>query len=342
MNDEFVSIQTSTANTTVSCDKNSKEMCCNVHYLDNDNNVTDSIIIARNNVTNNSRINSIDNAYCTCMYSVPLCRNFINITLHDISVKVYSLIDSCADVSVADTSVIDKYKLCGYIREPSDRPNVIAADGASMNFDEVIRMQVNVGGHVSKAKFYLVQNLHTDFILGMVWLIENEANISFENNILYTKSRKLLYSSQSMHDPPFSEEVVIAHIRGEKLSRGIAGISSGIKSINSPLIIGKVLDTVDNNCVRVRCLIATEFPIEIQRNENIAQFRFLNDANNILPLDDNHAPATQSVSSRPTAQTTESFLPSKKVQLLTVYLVTKKVRYAISLINTQIYLLERW
>ena len=118
-----------------------------------------------------------------------------------------------------------------------------------------------------------------------------------------------------MHVPPFSEQVVIARIRGENLPRCITGISSGIKNINSPLIIGKVLDTVDNNCVRVRCLNATEFPIEIQRNENIAQFRFLNDTDSILPLDDNHAPATQSVSPRLTAQTTEPFLPSKKVQI---------------------------
>ena len=52
MNDESVSIQTITTNTSVFCDKNSKEMCCNVPNLDNDNNVTDSRIIARNNVTN--------------------------------------------------------------------------------------------------------------------------------------------------------------------------------------------------------------------------------------------------------------------------------------------------
>ena len=113
-----------------------------------------------------------------------------------------------------------------------------------------------------------------------------------------------------MHVPLFLEQVIIVRIRGEKLPRGITGISCGIKSTNSPLIIGKVLDTVDNNCVRVRCLNATEFPIEIQRSENIAQFRFLNDTDNIVPLDDNYAPATQSVSTRLTAQTTEPFLPS--------------------------------
>ena len=176
-------------------------------------------------------------------------------------------------------------------------------------------MQVSLGGHVSRAKFYIAQNLHANFILGMDWLIKNEANISFENNKSCIKSRKLLYSSQSVHVPPFSELVVIARIRGEKLPRGITGISSGIKNITSPLIIGKVLDTVDNNCVRVRCLNAIEFPIEILRNGNMAQFRFINDTDNILPLDDNHAPATQSVSPRLTVQTTEPFLLSKKVQI---------------------------
>ena len=90
---------------------------------------------------------------------------------------------------------------------------------------------------------------------------------------------------------------------------------SRIKSINSPLIIRKVLNIVDNNCVRIRCLNETEFPIEIQQNENIAQFRFLNDTDSILPLNNNHASATQSVSSRPTPQTTGPFLPSKKVQI---------------------------
>ena len=121
-----------------------------------------------------------------------------------------------------------------------------------MNVDEVIRTYVKVGGHGSRAKFYLVKNLHKDFIIDMDWLIENEATISFESNNLYTKSRKLLYSLQSMLVSLFWDQVVEAHINGEKFPRGVTGISSEIRSINLPLIVGKVLDTVDNNCVRVR------------------------------------------------------------------------------------------
>ena len=59
----------------------------------------------------------------------------------------------------------------------------------------------------------------------MDWLTENKANILFENNKLYIKSRKLLYSSQSVHVPSFSEQVVITCIRREKLPRGITGVS---------------------------------------------------------------------------------------------------------------------
>ena len=137
-NNESVSTQASTANTSTSCDKNSMEMRCNEHYLDNGNKNRN---IAGNNVTDNGRINCIDNACCIQHHA--LCRNFMNITLQDTSVKMYALIYSGADVSVADKSAIDKYKLCGYIREPCDMLNLSTADGSSVNVDEVIRKQVN-------------------------------------------------------------------------------------------------------------------------------------------------------------------------------------------------------
>jgi hypothetical protein len=92
----------------------------------------------------------------------------------------------------------------------------------------------------------------------------------------------LLFTTQKIIVPPYSEQIFIARIRGDDIPRGVTGVTCALHT--SQLLIGKMLDTVDQNTVRVRCLNATEKPIEIKRNENIAQFKCLTSEDKLCPL----------------------------------------------------------
>lgn len=217
---------------------------------------------------------------------------------------------------VADENVLVKYNLynLGGSCEQSDRPNLISANNSNMRVKQMLHIPVNINGYKMHVKFYLVPKLHTDFILGLDWLKAHQATLNFVTNKLQFKGRKLLFAAQSISVPPNSEYAFIARIRGDELPQGVTGVISGLKNYKSPLMIGKVLDTIHDNAVRVRCLNATDHPIEIRRNENVGQFRFCANVDHITSLDNgssnNNSLADQQI--RPSPNT---FRPSEHVQI---------------------------
>jgi hypothetical protein len=250
-----------------------------------------------------------------CVFTVPLCKNFVRMTLCDSSrpqLDIFVLIDSGSDVCVADESVLVKYNISKNECFDSDRTSLTAANNGRMNVDKMICINVNVGGYVCKVKFYVVQNLHTDFILGWDWLTEHRADVSFHAKRLCIKGRKVLYAAHTVSVPPQSEQVVIARIRGDALPRGVTGIACGGKG-STTVMVGKTLDAVsDNNCVRVRCMNVTNQPLIIKRNHTLGQFRFLNTDDCISALETNQrAELPCQLVNRPT----DKFRPSEKVRI---------------------------
>ena len=46
------------------------------------------------------------------------------------------------------------------------------------------KIPIVINGHKSTVKFYIVNNLHVDFILGLDWLKDNCAQIDLKNDTL--------------------------------------------------------------------------------------------------------------------------------------------------------------
>ncbi len=221
---------------------------------------------------------------------------------------MHVLVDSGADVCVADVRVIDKYQLktkgCQILR--SDRDVLHTADGTDMSVTMMIVFPMTIGCHKNIVRFYVVNNLHVDFILGLDWLRNNDALIDFSNNSLQLRKRKFLFSTDNVTVPPYSEHIVVARIRGDDLPRGVTGLTCGLQSHSSNLLIGKSLDNVNNNRVRVRCLNATNEPIEIKRNDKIGQFKCFVSGDSLCSLEDNRSK---------TQGTHELFRPSTKIKI---------------------------
>ena len=200
------------------------------------------------------------------IYSVLMLKNFIKANIFKESVHV--LIDSGADVCADDSRVTDKYqpKTKACIIELSDQQNLHTADNTNMSITLMAKIPIVINGHKSAVKFYIVNNLHVVFILGLDWLKDICAQIDFKNDTLQICKRKLLFSNDAVTIPPFSEHVLIVRIRGDELPRGITGVPFGLKNHNSNILFGKSLVVIQDNKIRVRCLNTTNKEIEIKRN----------------------------------------------------------------------------
>jgi predicted aspartyl protease len=239
-------------------------------------------------LTDDVRLNSVystvhnsNDKEAQCEYLVPLMKNFINVEICGKSAHV--LIDTGADVCVADERVIDKYNLknfCSFMQ--SDKSNLNTADNTSMSVTQMAVVPFKIGDCKTNAKFYFVKKLHVDFICGLDWLNSNDACVDFSLKSLRLNKRKLLFSTHNVTVPPYSEQIFIARIRGNDMPRGVTGVTCALQT--SQLLVGKMLDTVEQNTVRVRCLNVTEKPVEIKRNENVAQFKCLTSGDKLYPL----------------------------------------------------------
>lgn len=236
-------------------------------------------------LTGDAVLNSVhsvnSNNDAQCMYSVPLMKNFFSAEIFGKNAHV--LIDTGADVCVADESVIDRYSLrerCQFT--PTDRPLLNTANNSSMTVTVMATAPIKIGDFKTAAKFYFVKQLHVDFICGVDWISENDIWLNFKSQVLLVNKRKLLYATEKVTVPPYSEHVFVARIRGDSVPRGVTGVTCGLQS--SHLLVGKTLDTVTDNQVRVKCLNATGKPIEIKRNENVGQFKCLTSNDSLCSL----------------------------------------------------------
>ncbi len=254
---------------------------------------------------NSVLVNSVNDDDCSdpiCTYSVPLLKNFVHADLFGQNINI--LLDTGADVCVADTRIIEKYNLKnnGCECTASDRNNLNTADNSLMTVNAMIKVPLSINGHKTTAKFYLVHNLHVDFILGVDWLKDNDVQICFRTNKMHVNKRKLLFTTSDISIPAYSEHIIVARVRGDDLPRGTTGVSSGLQCSNNGLLIGKSLDTIHDNSVHVRCLNASNQPIKIKRNERIGQFKCLTSSDHLTIVDNENKSNTDQVEFRPSTQ----------------------------------------
>ena len=86
------------------------------------------------------------------------------------------MLDSEADISVADINVFDKYHLSDICQiYKSDKEYISTASQNKMFIKGRVQLQISLKGKVTSVIFHLISGLPTDFILGLDWLKQNNA-----------------------------------------------------------------------------------------------------------------------------------------------------------------------
>ncbi len=127
----------------------------------------------------------------------PLLKNYVQMKLH--TMKAHAMVDSGSDISVAHPRVLSKFhlnKLCTV--GSSDKRYIVTANNEMSEIDGVVRVPVEIGKVQMHVKFYLVPELHTDFILGLDFLNSNNATLDFCKRSLDPR-RNIVASESSLY-----------------------------------------------------------------------------------------------------------------------------------------------
>lgn len=190
-----------------------------------------------------------------------LLKNYIPLKI--MSHDVHAMVDSGADVSIANASILVKYKniqkSCKVY--PTDKQCVLTANDERVDISGVIYVKAQIGKQTFPVKFYLVPNLHTNFILGLDFLEKHNVVVHFGSKEFSIDPRKPVFATQKYTIPPKSEAVVLSRIEGQSLPEGILGITSGSPFVHSMgLVSAKVLCPITDKTVYYRCANFSEEP----------------------------------------------------------------------------------
>lgn len=160
--------------------------------------------------------------------NVNIFMNGINLINNYIQIKVghvnqYALIDSGSDINVINEQVI-KTVNCRKYR--SDKTRITAVNNEHMSISSVVYIPITIGNDIFSIKFYVVQSIKPDIILGLEFLQANNIIIDFNNNKIRVDPRRQLILSKDTVIPPMSEKVVVAKIRGSSLPDDVIGLTS--------------------------------------------------------------------------------------------------------------------
>ncbi|CAG2232035.1 unnamed protein product [Mytilus edulis] len=185
-------------------------------------------------------------------------------------VNQYALIDSGSDINVINEQVI-KTVNCRKYR--SDKTRITAVNNEHMSISSVVYIPITIGNDIFSIKFYVVQSIKPDIILGLEFLQANNIIIDFNNNKIRVDPRRQLILSKDTVIPPMSEKVVVARIRGSYLPDEIIGLTSASpKLLSSGLMTAKSISKVDKNQILFGVGNFTDKPITLSKQCNLGKF----------------------------------------------------------------------
>lgn len=254
--------------------------------------------------------------YCPTLNTLQskLLKNYIALKIGNI--PTHAMVDSGADISCASTSVIQKYGLHKCKTYPSDVTHINTASGEKVPIQGIINVKAEVVKQRVSIKFYLVPDLHCDFILGVDWLEAHHACIRFGSGTLSLDPRRQLAACSRVSVPPRSEKIVVARIRGKRLPAGVLGTTSSSPFTRSAgLGTAGVLDHVrKDGSVFQRVINTSDKPIELSRGSVIGKFTCLSGQDRAFRFGDCSDSETGQVNLRetpfPTTVTADEVLPA--------------------------------
>ncbi|CAG2196856.1 unnamed protein product [Mytilus edulis] len=215
---------------------------------------------------------TFDNNYVSMCQS-SLLNNFINVNIGSLS--MHAMIDTGADISVANPSILSKLDSVGInvVVKPSDKKVIITANDEHVEIVGTINVDLKVGDESSDVKFYLVPCLTPQLILGLDFLNHQGAVIDFNAQKISFDPRRVLIAKSDITVPPKSEVVIAAKIKGAQLPENVLGLASESLSLASRgLLAANSIAHVSNGTVMHGLCNIFDKPIKIKKNSNVGKF----------------------------------------------------------------------
>ncbi|CAG2185037.1 unnamed protein product [Mytilus edulis] len=191
------------------------------------------------------------------------------------SLSMHAMIDTGADISVANPSILSKLDSVGInvVVKPSDKKVIITANDEHVEIVGTINVDLKVGDESSDVKFYLVPCLTPQLILGLDFLNHQGAVIDFNAQKISFDPRRVLIAKSDITVPPKSEVVIAAKIKGAQLPENVLGLASESLSLASRgLLAANSIAHVSNGTVMHGLCNIFDKPIKIKKNSNVGKF----------------------------------------------------------------------
>ncbi|CAG2216100.1 Retrovirus-related Pol polyprotein from transposon 17.6,Retrovirus-related Pol polyprotein from transposon 297 [Mytilus edulis] len=228
----------------------------------------------------------VSDSLCT-VNAASLINNYIKISID--KYDTFALIDTGADISVANPSLIGKLRNIG-VRvniDKSDKDSILIANNEKVKIIGVISVNIVVGKENAHVRFYLVPGLEPNIILGIDFLKSKGAVIDFVNRKVTFDPRRQLVAQTDVTVPPMSEKLIVAKIKGTPLPDLILGISTESPVLAShSLLAAKSLSEVRNGTVAHGLCNLTDKPITIKKNSNVGKFVCLSNKDKVFVVNE--------------------------------------------------------
>ena len=157
-------------------------------------------------MTELNRIRTQEHAVTISFITTALLENYIECKI--LNQRWFMLVDSGSNISVIRRSAVLKFGLDIFQMYPSDElTHIQVANKQNIEIVGIINTTVQVQGHNLTVRFHVVDNLHTDFILGVEKLKSWSAAVDFQQNCLRINGGKQsLVCDISTAIPPNSEK----------------------------------------------------------------------------------------------------------------------------------------
>ena len=221
---------------------------------------------------------------CINTVQAQLLQNYIPILVNNHS--THALVDSGADISVANVSVLNKYKLDLKVFQ-SDKRGIQLANSEFFPIKGMIRVPFKGNNENLTCKFYLLDNISPEFIFGMDWLSSNNVTVNFAKKRMYIDSKHQMTAAENTTIPPHTEQLILAHIKGTSLPHGVLGTTTPSPVIHSSgLLSAKVLAAVNKGSVIQRVANMSEKPVQLLKGTCLGKFNCINGRDGIYPMND--------------------------------------------------------
>ena len=187
-------------------------------------------------------------------------------------VRAQALLDSGADICCINKSVLSRHPLDKVIIKPNDTTRASAANGQVMTITGLVYIKGIFAGKSVLYKFHVVENLHTDYIIGIDFMTKYNVHADFGAQRVTLDPRRKTKLVNTVNIPAMSEKIVVARIIGKGLPNGVCGITHDSVIDQRGLLSTNCMSCVNNRKVVHRIANFSRDDIVVRKGTCLGKF----------------------------------------------------------------------